>query len=378
MEVWIRQGMAYRCQTDSPMPFPVPGWMWDRELGAKLYAQRMRYIRRMDELGFDGIIFTEHHYGPNGGLTPSPNVVMGAATQVTERIKLITMGIILALHGHPVRVAEEMAMLDNLSNGRLVAGFISGNAEAHYAYDMPGGEGRSRHREAYDLIVKAWTEENPFEWHGEHYDYGCVSILPRPYQQPHPPTWTAAAAAESLEWAAQHHVGLISSGTIERAAETLNYYQSYAESECSWSPTHLDRGVSREIYIAPTMAKAREVVEDVILRDRADAYNETFEIPRLAELQRDKYTPRSYAYRSGGQNENRRTRAGGSVEDMQRRGQYLVGDPDSITEQILGQREACNANVLVIRPEMGAMNLDEVGDMMELFAREVLPVVQKA
>jgi len=83
MELWVRQGMAYRCQTSGPMPFPVPGWMWDRELGRDLYKRRMRYIRGVDQLGYDGIIFTEHHYGPNGGLTPSPHITVAAASQVT-------------------------------------------------------------------------------------------------------------------------------------------------------------------------------------------------------------------------------------------------------------------------------------------------------
>src|SRR5437762_4187241 len=107
--------MAYHPHTDGPMPYPVPGWMWDRDLGQKLYSERMPFIRRMEDAGFDGIIFTEHYYGPNGGLTPSPMIVLSAATQVTHRIKLITMGISLALYAQPVRVAEDLAILDNLS-----------------------------------------------------------------------------------------------------------------------------------------------------------------------------------------------------------------------------------------------------------------------
>jgi alkanesulfonate monooxygenase SsuD/methylene tetrahydromethanopterin reductase-like flavin-dependent oxidoreductase (luciferase family) len=352
--------------------------MWDRALGLELYEQRMRYIQRIDELGFDGLIFTEHHYGPNGGLTPSPAIMMSAATQVTEQIKLVSMGIILSLHAHPVRVAEELAMLDNLSRGRVVAGFITGNNQALYAYGIHPAKGRQMQQEAYDLVVKAWTEENPFEWHGEFYDYDCVSILPRCLQVPHPPVWTAAGSAESIEWAAQHRVGLISSGTNETARETLDYYCRYARDECDWEPTHLDRGLSREIYIGPTMARVREVVEEVILRDRADAYSEqTFEIPKMEEFARERYTQRSYEYRTI-QAGSRRDRAGRSLEEMQRNGQYLVGDPDSITEQILRQRKECEADVIVIRPEMSALSLEEVGDSMELFAREVLPVVQTA
>src|SRR3954468_24173741 len=130
MEVWIRQSMAYHPHVDGPMPYPVPGWMWDRDLGQRLYGERMPFIRRIEDLGFDGIIFTEHHYGPNGGLTPSPMIVLSAATQVTHRIKLVTMGIALALYAQPVRVAEDLAILDNLSEGRLVVGFISSGPQA--------------------------------------------------------------------------------------------------------------------------------------------------------------------------------------------------------------------------------------------------------
>ncbi|MPZ13527.1 MAG: LLM class flavin-dependent oxidoreductase [Chloroflexi bacterium] len=377
MEVWIRQGMAYRAFSDRPTPFPVPGWMWDRELGLGLYDQRMQYIQRIDELGFDGLIFTEHHYGPNGGLTPSPNLMIAAASQVTERIKLITMGIILSLHAHPVRVAEETAMLDNLSHGRLVAGFISGNAESHYAYSMPPQEGRARQREAFDLIVKAWTEENPFPWHGEFFHYDCVSILPRPLQAPYPPAWTTAGSAESLEWAAQHQIGLIGSGPTPQATQTLDYYQRYAEAECAWTPGPQDRGLARELYLAPTMAQARRTVDEVILGDRAHAYPEQFVPPELDQLERAKYTARSHAY-LGGAREGRRARAGRSFEEIVERGVYLVGDPDAVARQILRQREESNTNVLVIRPEMASLSVDEVTRMMELFAREVLPVIQRA
>src|SRR6266487_3824513 len=204
--------MPYHCQEDSLMPFPVPGSMWDRKLGEEVYSDRMSFIQRVDELGFDGLIFTEHHYGPNGGLTPSPLIALAAASQVTERIKLITMGVSLSLYTHPVRVAEEVAMVDNLSHGRVVLGLISSNPQQLYAYSMPVAEERARYHEAYDLIEKAWTEENPFPWHSEYYNYECVSILPRPLQVPHPPVWTTATAAESLQWAAEHHVGIIASG----------------------------------------------------------------------------------------------------------------------------------------------------------------------
>src|SRR5439155_21399146 len=175
-------------------------------------------------------------------------------TQVPERIKLATMGITLALHPQPVRIAEELAMIDNMCHGRLVPGFISGTAQNLYAYSVPVEEERERYHEAYDLIVKAWTEENPFPWHGEYYDYECVSILPRPLQVPHPQIWTTATAAESIQWAASNRIRFASHGPTTEPAERLDYYRRYAESECGWTPEPRDTAMAREFYIGPTRA----------------------------------------------------------------------------------------------------------------------------
>jgi len=294
MEVWIRQSMPYHSQDEGPMPFPVPGWMWDRELGKRLYSERMKYIRRVDELGFDGIIFTEHHYGPNGGLTPSPTVVLAAATQVTGQIKLVTMGISLALYPQPVRVAEELAMVDNLSLGRLVVGLISSGAQNMYAYNVSPAEERDRYHEAYDLIVKAWTAENPFEWHSQYFDYKCVSILPRPLQVPHPPFWTTASADQSIQWAARNHIGFIASGPTSQCAAAMDYYRSYAETECGWTPTEANLGIAREYFMAPNKAGVQEMVNRLVTRDQEDAYPHMRHDPNLRELEKERWKVRTY------------------------------------------------------------------------------------
>jgi alkanesulfonate monooxygenase SsuD/methylene tetrahydromethanopterin reductase-like flavin-dependent oxidoreductase (luciferase family) len=366
--------MAYH-PMEGVMPFPVPGSMWDPALGEKLYAERMRYIRRVDELGFDGLIFTEHHSGPNGGLTPSPTVMLSAATQVTQRIKLVTMGIALALYPHPVRMAEELAMIDNLSHGRLVVGFISSGAQNLFAYSVPAEEERERYHEAYDLLVRAWTEPEPFEWHSQYYDYDCVSILPRPIQQPHPPTWTTATAAESIHWAAQRRIRMVSHGPTPEATERLNYYRSYAESNCGWTPADSDVGIAREFYIAPTRAKFDEMVEREFGRPREPLYRHREESPHLLTLNRERQEIRSYDYMKS----TDRAFAGASWDmDGVRSGQFLAGDPEQLTRQILDQRKATGANVLVIRPEMDPCDLDEIADGLALFAKEVLPVISKA
>ncbi len=369
MEVWLRQNMAYVHPVHRPMPFPVPGWMWDPDLGARLYTDRMAFMRRVDTMGLDGLIFTEHHYGPNGGLTPSPLVMLAAATQITERIKLVTMGISLALYGQPVRVAEELAMVDNLSHGRLVVGVISAGAQNLYAYNIEAAEERARYHEALELILRAWTDPNPFAWHGIHYDYECVSILPRPLQQPHPPLWTTASSEQSLQWAARHHMGLIANGNMPEILPIISYYRDFAERECGWSPGPESLGISRELCIAPTQAEAEALAERILTGDRSDIVENIEGTPELVEMGKRIRENRSYAYRG---DVAPRANRGRSREGI-RGGSFLVGSPSRVTEEILSQRDACGAGVLVVRAEMSDLGLDQVGDKLQLFAGEVLP-----
>jgi len=373
MEVWIRQSMAYHPHVDGPMPYPVPGWMWDRELGLSLYRERMPFVRRMEELDFDGIIFTEHHYGPNGGLTPSPMILLSAATQVTNRIKLVTMGISLGLYTQPVRVAEELALLDNLSEGRLVVGFISSGAQSLYAFNLKLEEEAGRYHEAYDLIMRAWTDPNPFEWRGEFYDYGCVSILPRPYQVPHPPIWTTATSDQSIQWAAKQRINFIAAGPTQQCIDILDTYQQYAEAECGWTPSTANRGIFREIYVTPTRASFQEKIDEIASQERENAYPRELEHPDLRDLDRGRYVLKTYSWKKEG---GRPARGVGWGTAEIKSGHFLLGDPDSLIKQITEQQKATKAGVLVIRPEMGNMTLQEAGDGMELFAREVLPAIR--
>jgi alkanesulfonate monooxygenase SsuD/methylene tetrahydromethanopterin reductase-like flavin-dependent oxidoreductase (luciferase family) len=374
MEVWFRQTAPYYNVSDEPMPFPVPGSLWDRPRGVKLYDKRMRFIRRLDELGFDAVIFTEHHYGPNGGLMPSPTVLMAAATQVTERIKLATMGITLALHPQPVRVAEELAMVDNLCHGRLVPGFISGTAQNLYAYSVPVEEERERYHEAYDLIVKAWTEEDPFEWHSTYYDYECVSILPRPLQVPHPPVWTTATSKESIQWAASKRMGFMSHGPTVEAAERLAYYKQYAETECAWSPAPSQLGIARELYVVSTAHNIDDRIREVFETDRAYSFENLAANASLRAVGRARSSLRSYDYLTTVDSPFQ-----GAAMTVQGRhsGQFLAGDPEMLIEEITAQQRTTGAGVLVVRNELGSVDVDRALEGLELFAREVLPVVHQ-
>ena len=178
---------------------------------------------------------------------------------------------------------------------------------------------------------------------------------------------------QSLQWAARNHFGLVAPGTVTQTLDIINYYRDYAETQCGWSPTSAHLGMAREFFIAPTKAQVDELLPELIANDEIHSVNPRFRVPVLTAMVREQWGARSYDYGS----HLGRPAGSGRTQEGYAGGQFLCGDPDTVTQQIVEQRAACgNPGVLVIRPEVGFMSLEEVGDGLELFAREVLPVVR--
>src|SRR5207247_3036160 len=163
----------------------------------------MNALADAEEPGFDAVCVNEHHQTAYG-LMPSPIVIAGALTQRTTRCKIAVIGNALPLYNPPIRVAEEFAMLDVMSGGRLVAGMVVGGGPEYYSYQLDPTYARERFREALDLIIKAWTHPGPFLWNSKHYFFNYVNPWPRPLQKPHPPIWIPGVGSlETIEFIAQ-------------------------------------------------------------------------------------------------------------------------------------------------------------------------------
>src|SRR6266542_1186019 len=139
----------------------VPNSLWDNNKARGLYQEYIDQLAYADELGFDGMVLNEHHQNIYG-LMPSPNIIASALTQRSSHGKIVILGNLLPLHMNPMRVAEEYAMLDQMSNGRLIAGFAPGGGPETFNYDVPSANTREKFWEAADLIVRSWTENGPF------------------------------------------------------------------------------------------------------------------------------------------------------------------------------------------------------------------------
>ncbi len=378
MKVWLFDIMMWPHPGEVRTTYPVPGRLYDRELGRAFYNEHLRFFIRAEELGYDAVGFSEHHYGTNG-LCPSPNVMMAAVASRPSRIRLASMGNCLPMHGHPVRVAEELAMLDNLSNGRVISGLIRGGFLENYAYNIDVEESRGRFEEAWELIVRAWTAEEPFEWRGKYFNYEAVSILPRPVQQPHPPMVMAGHTPQSVEWAARHRVPLAASfGPTESLARTFDYYREYARTECGWTPGPEHCMISRQVYVAETNEQARAEAEQHAM----NFYRESPVLRRfdgkLEQLRQAMMTERGLSYKKGDEGHKPPASRGElTFERFQRDGFCIIGDPDYVIEQVRAQSKALGAGTLLVYLPFGTLSVAQATRSLELFSREVLPVLRE-
>ena len=348
-----------------PSYYPDANALFDPERAQQLYAEHLDQMAMVEEYGFDAICINEHHAKPYG-LMPSPNLVAAALTQRTRRITIGILGNLPALHGHPVRLAEEIAMLDCMSGGRIISGFVRGVPQEYLALSAPLDDARDRLQEAWDLVVKAWTTREPFEWRGKYFSYDRVSIWPRPVQQPHPPIVLPADSDEGLEIAARRRVATgVAYRSTARSRAILDRYRAFA-ARSGWTPGPEHCHVLRHVYVAETSARARAEAE-----------------PHL-----DYFWGKLLSYHLGsmrlmGQTAPARPARVTSAEDIpfhdfdfdltQREGLTFVGDPDTVAAAIRRHMDELGAGVLMGLFQFGSLPHDLARKNIELFASKVLP-----
>ncbi len=182
----------------------VPHSLFDAEKTHALYNEFLDELEFADQVGFDGVCVNEHHNNAYG-LMPSPNLMAAALTRRTSDAAIVVLGNSLAAYNPPLRVAEEFAMLDLISGGRLVAGFPVGTSmDMNFAYGINPATLRERYYEAHDLVIQAWTRPEVFAFNGKYTQVRYANIWPLPLQKPHPPVWIPGGGSlETWEWTAR-------------------------------------------------------------------------------------------------------------------------------------------------------------------------------
>ena len=205
----------------------IPNKLFDPKKGHFVYHQYMDQLEYADSLGYDAIGVNEHHQ--NGyGLMPSPNLIAAALARRTSRAAIAVIGNSLALYNPPIRVAEEFAMLDVISGGRLLAGFPVGTSmDTNYCYGQIPGLTRDKYAEAHELIMRAWHEDEPFAFDGKYTQLRYVNLWPKPIQKPHPPIYIPGGGSiETWDFCLDHdyNYSYLSFNGYLRAKKLLDGY----------------------------------------------------------------------------------------------------------------------------------------------------------
>ena len=235
----------------------IPNSHYDPMVGHRLYTDYLEEEIATERLGYDGVLVNEHHQNAYGNM-PSPNLIASYIVARTSRIPIGIIGNALNLYNHPLRVAEEVAMLDVISGGRIISGLVRGTGMEYYSYGENPTYAREKFWEAHDLILKAWTEPGPFEWEGEHFHLRYVNPWPRPLQQPHPPIWLPGVGSlETIDEAAKRRYTFMQVYAPRwLLVKALVMYRQIAEEKYEYTPSPYQLGAAIPTYVAETDEQA--------------------------------------------------------------------------------------------------------------------------
>ena len=341
--------------------WPVPAQSYSPAVAQQSMEECLEQLQLADEVGFDWVTVAEHHYAPFS-LTPNPMIMAGALTQRVRRAKIALLGANIPIQ-NPVRVAEEFAMLDVMTGGRIIAGMLRGTPNEYITYGTNPAESRERFEEALKLIVRAWTEPQPFGWQGRHFEYRSISIWPRPVQHPHPPIYVSGSSPESGELAARLKLAIgLAFTTVPLAAEATRHYREQAAVN-GWEPTPDDVLYRLSVHVAETDQQAHDELVAAGAHQRRPAYSTSNRAVDDAVAGAGYYGRDATAQR--GRLETY------ELDDRIELGQMLAGSPETVLGQIRTIREKLGAGILdlIFQP----VGRDKTLRAIELFGTRVLP-----
>jgi alkanesulfonate monooxygenase SsuD/methylene tetrahydromethanopterin reductase-like flavin-dependent oxidoreductase (luciferase family) len=315
------------------------------------YEQRLKIIETLDRSGFYAYHVAEHHFTPLG-MAPSPSVFLSAIAQRTTRLRFGTFVYALPVH-HPLRVLEEICMLDHLSGGRLEIGFGRGSVPFEIAYYGQNAEERQQiYAERLELILKAFTVKN-LTWKGRYDQFENVPMEMESFQKPHPPLWYGAHSPDSAERAARKGLNIVTNDMPDNArAIVARYREVWHDVQ---GPAALPKiGVVRFIVVADSDAKAMTIARRAYLRWRAS-------FTYLSEL--------------NGTMPNSPLRAE-SFDVLIGQGQAIAGSPETVRAFLGAQVEDSKANYIVGQFCFGDLTFEEMQRSVELFSAQVKPALQ--
>ncbi len=355
--------LQYEIQRSRPH---YEGFMYD------IYHQATEQVCLADQLGYHSVWTVEHHFLSEWSYSSAPEVWYGALSQLTKRIRLAHGVCLLPIpFNHPARIAERIAVLDIMSNGRVEFGTGRSVTEAELGgFQINPEDSRPMWEEAIAAIPKMWTQET-FSWDGKYFKMPEREVIPKPVQKPHPPIWVAATQPTTWEVAGHKGIGALGFGVAEPGALD-NLIAAYKNAIRNCDPVGAfvnDRTAASTVCIcAPTREEAKVLAKDAI----------DFSVRKSAEL----FSPFSKrevkGYEWYKKMADHAVAIGDhrfSLADIEKRiqsGAVMVGDPEDCL-RIARMYESVGADLLLMLVQVGALPHQKVMQTVELIGKYVMP-----
>ncbi len=349
----------------------LPNSNFDPVKGHALYNRYLDELEYGEELGFDAIAVNEHHQTAYG-LMPSPIVTASALARRTKRAQIAILGSALPLREHPLMVAEEHAMIDVISGGRLISGFVRGIGAEYHTFGVNPTFSHDRFHEAHDLIVRAWTEPGPFAFQGRHYNVQYVNLWPRPYQKPHPPIWIPSQGSkETIDWAAHPDRRYTYLQTFSPANVVQRYLKMYRDT-CEgfgYEAADSQLGWAVPVYVAATDEAAQAEA-----KPHFEAFRNVF-----LKMPVEMLLPPGYTSRESLKNVMKAKAAifgDITLEKSIELGLIVCGSPATVRQALASYWKDMRFGNLLVLCQFGTLPADLTRRNMEFFARDVMPTVK--
>jgi alkanesulfonate monooxygenase SsuD/methylene tetrahydromethanopterin reductase-like flavin-dependent oxidoreductase (luciferase family) len=323
---------------------------------SEIYQNAIDQVRLADDLGFDYVVAAEHHFSSYGFL-PNPLMLISTLAQHTKRVRFSTAVVVLPLR-NPIQIAEEIAMLDHLTNGRLEVGFGTGYQEYEFQrFQQSLEENRLKFEECLDIIGSALSKA-PFSHEGHYYQIPETTILPRPLQQPHPPFWRATTSIESMSSAIGKGLKVITGGTAGSTDRILESWHSFQQalrlSGKTWPQEFI---VQRGVYVSDSEEDARAQLPHAVWHTRSARGLRTNTLQVDAGKARTDLTP-PLAIEDDPEN---------LYQD------WLFGTPEMVSDKIAHLIQNTGVTYLNCTFSLGQIPHKKVLKSMEMFANKVMP-----
>ncbi len=358
-----------------PKEYEGPAWVkcpnsfYDGQRGHQVYNRYLDELLYAAELGFDGLVVNEHHANAYGNM-PSPNLIASILARQTQRCRIAVVGNALPLYNPPVRVAEEFAMIDVISGGRLIAGMVVGGGPEYYSNGLNPAQARERFYEAHDLIIQAWTRPGPFVFNGKYYKLRYVNPWPTPLQKPHPPVWIPGAGSlETMEFVAKRRYAYMGIPYFHKRVfkRNFDFFRDACEKE-GYTADPKQMGWLVPIYVAETDAQARREYESHFW------YFARRLLPGI-DISPPGYTTARSALKIASVRNDFMLFLENWAQ-VEEGGYAIVGSPATVRQKMAELVEWLGVGNVLGLLQLGTLPAELTRKNMELFAREVLPALR--